>query len=140
MVCWRAVLRRSWRQALALSLIGGLLGGVALASLAGARRTASTYGRYLQATNASDVAVNMPGEAPGVGYPGAIASIAALPGVASHAAFAGLSAFPVVHGKIDDSFLTPTSSAVSTGLTSARTSWSRWPASSRRRHRPPAWC
>ena len=105
-VHWRSLLRRSWRQALVLCLIGGLLGGVALASLAGARRTASAYGRYLQATNASDAAVNIPGEVPGASYLGTIAAISALPGVASHAAFAGLNAFPVVRGKINDSFLT----------------------------------
>jgi hypothetical protein len=45
---WRATRRRSWRSALTVALIGGLLGAVAFGALAGARRTASAYGRYLQ--------------------------------------------------------------------------------------------
>jgi hypothetical protein len=44
-----------WRQALALALLTGLLGGVALGAVAGARRTAGAYQRYLAAINASDV-------------------------------------------------------------------------------------
>jgi putative ABC transport system permease protein len=103
---WWPVLRRSWRQALVLSLVGGLLGGVALGALAGARRTASAYDRYLRATNASDVMVDIPGQLPGVSYQRAIALISGLPGITSHAAFMGLNAFPVVHGNINDSFLT----------------------------------
>jgi len=105
-VYWWSVLRRSWRQAVVLSLVGGLLGGVALGALAGARRTASAYDRYLRAANASDVLVDIPGELPGVSYQRSIALIAGLPGVTAHAAFMGLNAFPVVHGRINDSFLT----------------------------------
>jgi hypothetical protein len=52
---------RSWRAVLTVALIGGLLGTVALGGLAGARRTASAYGRYLASTNASDVFVDIPG-------------------------------------------------------------------------------
>lgn len=59
-VC-RATARRSWRTVLTVALIGGLLGAVALAALAGARRTASAYGRYLASINASDAFVNVPG-------------------------------------------------------------------------------
>jgi hypothetical protein len=44
---WRAAARRSWRQALLLAVIGGLLGSVALGAIAGARRTATAYGRLL---------------------------------------------------------------------------------------------
>jgi hypothetical protein len=97
---WRATRRRSWRAALAVALIGGLLGAVAFGALAGARRTASAYGRYLQSINSSDVFVNIP--APEV-QP--IPEIAALPGVRSGAAWLGLNANPVVRGHIDDSFL-----------------------------------
>ncbi len=105
-IYWWPVLRRSWRQALVLGLVGGLLGGVALGALAGARRTASAYGRYLTATNASDVLVDIPGQLPGLSYQQVISMISGLPGITSHAAFLGLDAFPVVHGSIDDSFLT----------------------------------
>ena len=106
LVCWGSVLRRSWRQALVLSLVGGLLGAVALGALAGARRTAGAYDRYLRAINASDVFVNIPGTLPGVPVSRPFALIAASPGVAAHASFAGLNAVPVVHGHPDDSFLT----------------------------------
>ena len=61
LACWRSALRGSWRQAVALALLAGLLGGVALGAVAGARRTASAYGRYLTSINASDVFVNVPG-------------------------------------------------------------------------------
>ena len=40
LACWRSALRGSWRQAVALALVTGLLGGVALGAVAGARRTA----------------------------------------------------------------------------------------------------
>jgi len=62
---WRASARRSWRPALVVALVGGLLGAVALAGVAGARRTSSAYGRYLTSINASDVLVSTPGRLPG---------------------------------------------------------------------------
>ena len=66
LVCWRSMLRASWRQAVVVTLLGGVLGAVALAALAGARSTAGAYGRYLKAINASDVQVNVPGTLPGL--------------------------------------------------------------------------
>ena len=66
LVCWRSMLRASWRQAVVVTLLGGVLGAVALAALAGARLTAGAYGRYLKAINASDVQVNVPGVLPGL--------------------------------------------------------------------------
>jgi hypothetical protein len=42
---WRATAQRSWRTVLTVALIGGLFGAVALGAVAGARRTASAYGR-----------------------------------------------------------------------------------------------
>jgi hypothetical protein len=78
---WRSALRRSWRQAVVLSLVGGLLAGIALGALAGARRTASAYDRYLRATNASDVLVDIPGELPGFTFQRSIGLVSALPGV-----------------------------------------------------------
>jgi len=97
---WRATRRRSWRAALTVALIGGLLGAVAFGALAGARRTASAYGRYLQSINSSDIFVNFPASAVQ-----RIPEIAALPAVRSSAAWLGLNANPVVRGHIDDSFL-----------------------------------
>jgi ABC-type lipoprotein release transport system permease subunit len=106
LACGRSAIRGSWRQALALALVGGLLGGVALGSVAGARRTATAYGRYLASINASDVFVNVPGSFPGMPATRPVTLISSLPGVISHAAYIGLNGLPVVHGKVDNSFLT----------------------------------
>src|SRR3954454_19455415 len=51
---------RRWRGLVGAVLVIGILGGVALAALAGARRTASSYSEYLQSSNSSDVLVNTP--------------------------------------------------------------------------------
>ena len=86
---------------MAVVVLCAILGAVALASLAGARQTESAYGRYLSSIDASDVTVNVPN--PNV----AIAQrVARLPGVASSAIWVGLDVNPVVHGRVDYSFLT----------------------------------
>ena len=103
---WRATGGRSWRAVVTVALIGGLLGAVALAALAGARRTASAYGRYLASINISDAFVNVPGKPPGVPVTEPIRLISGLPGITSSAAYMGLNANPVVGGQIRDSFLT----------------------------------
>ena len=103
---WRATRASSWRAALTVALIGGLLGAVALGAVAGARRTSSAYGRYLTSIKASDAFVNVPGVLPGMPAARPLTLISRLPGVASSAGYLGLAANPVVHGRIDDSFLT----------------------------------
>ncbi|MDX6334657.1 MAG: putative transport system permease protein [Streptosporangiaceae bacterium] len=103
---WRASVRGCWRPALAVALVGGLLGAVALAAVAGARRTSSAYDRYLASVNASDVLVSTPGRLPGVSAGQLIRLISGLPGITSSAAFLGLNAEPVFHGRVDDSYLT----------------------------------
>ena len=55
LLLWRTRLRASWRAALALVVLMGLGGSVALAVAAGARRTASANDAILDAGNASDV-------------------------------------------------------------------------------------
>lgn len=97
----RASWRQTWRVALLVALIGGLLGAVALAALAGARRTDSAYGRYLQAIKASDVMVDIPGPLRNV-----VQQVEQLPGAISTAAWLGLNANPVINGKVHDSSLT----------------------------------
>jgi hypothetical protein len=87
------------RQTLAVVLLCGLLGAVALGALAGARQTESAYGRYLASINASDLMVNIP--TPSLST---IARVEALPGIRSSAAWLGLDANPIVHGHVDDSF------------------------------------
>ena len=104
--CWRSMLRASWRQAVVVTLLGGLLGAAALAALAGARSTACAYGRYLTAIHVSDVQVNVPGTLPGLPLMEPARKLWALPGVISHGTYVGLNALPVVRGKVDDSFLT----------------------------------
>jgi heme exporter protein D len=98
---WRAGWRRSWQLALAVALIGGLLGAAATAALAGARRTDSAYGRYLQAAKASDVMIDIPGPLLSV-----VRQVEGFHGKLSAAAWLGLNADPVIDGKIDPSFQT----------------------------------
>src|SRR6266702_1784993 len=105
LACGRSTIRGSWRQVLALALLAGLLGGVALGAVAGARRTATAYGHYLAAINASDVFVNVPGSLPGMSATRPYELISALPGVVAHAAYIGMSGVPLVHGKPVNSFL-----------------------------------
>ena len=89
-----------------LALLVGLLGAVALSAVAGARRTATAYGRYLAASRVSDVFVGVPGILPGVPVLEPVSLISSLPGVVSHVAFIGVYAYPVVHGHLNRSFLT----------------------------------
>jgi ABC-type lipoprotein release transport system permease subunit len=103
---WRGTSRHTWRAVLAVALIGGLLGAVALGALAGARRTSTAYDRYLTSSKASDALVNVPGRVPGMPLLRPVRLISALPGVISSASYIGMNAFPVVRGKVNPSFLT----------------------------------
>jgi hypothetical protein len=55
----RCDLRRRWRSLLALALLVGLVGGVALAASAGARRAESAFPRLLDALDAADASVEV---------------------------------------------------------------------------------
>ncbi len=55
LLLWRTRLRSTWRTSLALVVLLGLGGAVALSVAAGARRTASANDAILEATNASDI-------------------------------------------------------------------------------------
>ena len=60
-VAWyrfRATFRRRWPGYLAIVLLIGLVGGLAMASIAGARRTQSSYTTFLASTNPSDLTVS----------------------------------------------------------------------------------
>jgi len=102
---WRGTARGTGRAILVVALIGGLLGAVALAALAGARRTDTAYGRYLTASNASDALINIPGALPGMPLLRPIQQISHLPGIISSASYIGLNAYPVVGGQLRPSFL-----------------------------------
>ena len=49
----RAELRQRWRGWLALAVLLGLIGGVAVTAEAGARRTDTAYSRFLRASHAA---------------------------------------------------------------------------------------
>src|SRR5215472_10522239 len=86
-------LRRRWPGYLALTLLLGLVGGLAMGSVAAARRTQGAYPAYLAATNPSDLMVlsGISATPDATGYdPAVIRKIAALPGVAHVASYAGL--------------------------------------------------
>src|SRR5215471_17582497 len=53
----RAELRRQWRAWLALAVLLGVIGGIALTAAAGARRTDTAYPRFLRRSNAAQLAV-----------------------------------------------------------------------------------
>ncbi len=77
---FQTTFRRRWGGYLSLVLLIGLVGGLAMASIAGARRTQSAYPMFLASTNPSDmnVAVFSPNGGPG---PNLTAKIAHLAGV-----------------------------------------------------------
>ncbi|MEO6317473.1 MAG: FtsX-like permease family protein [Acidimicrobiales bacterium] len=98
--------RTSRREILATALIVALAGGVALAALAGARRTASAFPRYLEASHASDVAVQVGPVEEGSAFSidtahGFATRAASIDGVEEDASYIGLEAmFPVVDGEL----------------------------------------
>jgi hypothetical protein len=82
-----------WAGYLALVLLLGLTGGLALGSVAAARRTQAAFPGYLASTDPSDLTVltGLYGVAGSKGYdPAIIAKIAALPGVRHVTSFEGL--------------------------------------------------
>jgi FtsX-like permease family len=87
-------LRARWRGWAVLVLLVAFAGGAVLAAAAGARRTSSSYPRYLQASHASDLLVSVAGS--GIG--GYYAALAHEPGVAMVAPGVGLNIQPVGRG------------------------------------------
>lgn len=55
---FRATLRRRWPGYLAIGVLIGLVGGLAMGSIAGARRTQSSYPTFLASTNPSELTVS----------------------------------------------------------------------------------
>ena len=55
----RGELRRQWKAIVALTLLVGVIGAVVLASVAGARRTASALDRFRESTLAADLEINV---------------------------------------------------------------------------------
>jgi hypothetical protein len=85
----RTSLRRHWANYLAIIILVGSIGGLALGSVAAARRTASSYNVFLTNTNPSDLTLT-------VYAPNISAELAKLPHVRSVAVSTyGVNAFPV---------------------------------------------
>ena len=88
----RATARREWAGYLAIVLVVGMLGGVAMASVAAARRTQSAFSRILAASNPSDLDVDT-----GTYSAGVVRAVSRLPRVRSaetYVALTGLRALP----------------------------------------------
>lgn len=77
-----ATFRRRWPGYLTIVVLIGLVGGVAMASIAGARRTQSSYPTFLASTNPSDMNVSVFNAANGGGPgPTLTKELSRLPGV-----------------------------------------------------------
>ena len=83
-------LRSRWRSWAVLAVLVGLAGAVVLTATAGARRTDSAYGRFLDSIHAADVLVS-PNNTGFGGYYGALAK---LPGAETVAPVIGIQALP----------------------------------------------
>ena len=114
-VAWygfRATFRLRWGGYLAIVLLIALVGGVAMAAIAGARRTQSSFPVYLASTNPSDlggvVSVLNPAIGGTTGYdPKLIATIARLPYVTHVESGTGLDVLPLgpLAARIDKAFV-----------------------------------
>src|ERR1700692_2814291 len=72
---------RRWGGYIAVVLLIGLIGGIAMASVAAARRTQSSYPAFLASTNPSDLTMTVYSSGAGVAGPSLTAEIARLPDV-----------------------------------------------------------
>lgn len=99
----RASLRRRWRGLAGIALLLGLVGGLSLFAIAGARRTQSAYPRFLRSTNPSTMAVvigGLAGDGRAEGYD-AMEQIAHLPQVVQARAYVAFYVAPWVDGHPD---------------------------------------
>ena len=103
-VAWyrfRATFARRWAGYLALVLLVGLLGGLAMGAIAAARRTQSAFPTYLASTNPSTLRIGTGVYDPAIGFrvgyePGIINRIAHLPHVGHVESAALLDAVPYI--------------------------------------------
>ncbi|MEO7370778.1 MAG: hypothetical protein ABIZ69_07950, partial [Ilumatobacteraceae bacterium] len=90
-------LRDRWQNCVAVSVILGVVLGTALFAVAGARRTQSSYDRFLRAANASTMSVATP-----TGFVQSdVDAVAALVGVAHSGTYVGFQVLVLVDGKPD---------------------------------------
>ncbi len=90
----RANLRRGWRVGIGLALLVAVLGGVVLATAAGARRTSSAYGRLLDVVNPPELLVSPAGGGPGFDPSPFYDALAEVPGIRGMRVFAGIPVVP----------------------------------------------
>jgi hypothetical protein len=76
-----ATFGRRWGGYLAIVLVTGMIGGIAMASVAAARRTQSSYPAFLASTNPSDLTMTVYSTGSGSAGPSLTAKIAHLAGV-----------------------------------------------------------
>ena len=89
---FRATFGRRWGGYLAVVLIIGSVGGLAMGVVAGARRTQSSYPAFLRSTNPSDLSmVGLPPSANGT----LLGAVARAPGVRRVESYAALAAGPI---------------------------------------------
>ena len=94
-------LRRRWLVVLVTGVLAGLLGGIGLACLAGARRTDTLFERHVAASRGSDLEID-----PGSPSPEADRAIHDLPGVTDASYWAVIGAFVLDdQGKIDPNLI-----------------------------------
>ena len=89
---FRATLRRQLGGYLGLVVLIALIGGVAMAAVAGARRTQSSYPTFMRSTNPSDLTISY---FDGVAPPELTAGIAKLPHVKRIASMVTLAGLPL---------------------------------------------
>jgi ABC-type lipoprotein release transport system permease subunit len=75
-IVWRSALRRGWRGLALTVVVVAVVGSVSLAALAGARRTSSSFRRFLEVSKAHDVLVFADDA-----RPGDVRRLRSLPGV-----------------------------------------------------------
>jgi putative ABC transport system permease protein len=96
----RASLRRRWRSLGGIALLLGLIGGLSLFAIAGARRTQSAYPRLLRSVNPSTMAVDIGGV--NVSDSDALMDrIAHFPQVTQSGAYTSFNVAPFVDGRPD---------------------------------------
>ena len=78
---FRTTFGRRWGGYLSVVLLVGLIGGIAMASIAAGRRTQSSYPSFLASTNPSDMSVSVYNTATGAPGPSLTVKIARLAGV-----------------------------------------------------------
>jgi hypothetical protein len=90
-------LPRRWRSYLLLTVLIGIIGGLSLGSIAGARRSESAYPAFLKTTDPSDLAIDI-----GTYNPKILREIARLPDVTSIETYVSPNAVPVsATGSVD---------------------------------------